>query len=83
MYFTSDSMLPENQQPLIITVAPFGPQWLPSDYPEDIPLTWEQQTQKRSIATTPARPCCTSTSRIRKPVTAQRISTSSTSRLRA
>ena len=46
MYFTSDSMLPENQQPLIITVAPYGPQWLPSDYPEDIPVTWEQQTQK-------------------------------------
>ena len=46
MYFTSDSLLPENQQPLIITVAPYGPQWLPSDYPEDIPLTWEQQTQK-------------------------------------
>ena len=46
MYFTSDSMLPENHQPLIITVAPFGPQWLPSDYPEDIPVTWEQQTQK-------------------------------------
>jgi uncharacterized protein (DUF849 family) len=46
MYFTQDSMLPENQQPLIITVAPFGPQWLPSDYPEDIPVTWEQQTQK-------------------------------------
>jgi uncharacterized protein (DUF849 family) len=46
MYFTSDSMLPENQQPLIITVAPYGPQWLPSDYPEDIPVSWEQQTQK-------------------------------------
>ena len=46
MYFTQDSMLPENQQPLIITVAPFGPQWLPSDFPEDIPVTWEQQTQK-------------------------------------
>jgi uncharacterized protein (DUF849 family) len=46
MYFSSDSMLPENQQPLIITVAPFGPQWLPGDYPEDIPVTWEQQTQK-------------------------------------
>jgi uncharacterized protein (DUF849 family) len=46
MYFQSDSMLPENQQPLIITVAPFGPQWLPSDYPEDIPVTWEEQTQK-------------------------------------
>ena len=46
MYFVSDSMLPENQLPLIITVAPYGPQWLPSDYPEDIPVTWEQQTQK-------------------------------------
>ena len=46
MYFTSDSMLPENQQPLIITVAPFGPQWLPKDYPEDIPVSWEAQTQK-------------------------------------
>lgn len=46
MYFTSDSMLPENQQPLIITVAPYGPQWLPSDYPEDTPVTWEEQTQK-------------------------------------
>jgi uncharacterized protein (DUF849 family) len=39
-------LLPENQEPLIITVAPYGPQWLPSDYPEDIPVTWEQQTQK-------------------------------------
>ena len=46
MYYVSDSLLPENQQPLIITVAPYGPQWLPSDYPEDIPVTWEQQTQK-------------------------------------
>jgi len=45
MYFTSDSMLPENQQPLIITVAPYGPQWLPSDS-DDIPVTWEQQTQR-------------------------------------
>jgi uncharacterized protein (DUF849 family) len=46
MYFTNDSLLPENQQPLIITVAPYGPQWMPSDYPEDIPVTWEEQTQK-------------------------------------
>jgi uncharacterized protein (DUF849 family) len=46
MYFTQDSMLPENQEKLIITVAPFGPQWLPSDYPEDIPVSWEEQTQK-------------------------------------
>ncbi|HEV7473207.1 MAG TPA: 3-keto-5-aminohexanoate cleavage protein [Pyrinomonadaceae bacterium] len=46
MYFTSDSMLPENQQPLMITVAPFGPQWLPADYPEDIAVSWKDQIQK-------------------------------------
>jgi uncharacterized protein (DUF849 family) len=46
MYFTQDSMLPENQEKLVITVAPYGPQWLPSDYPEDIPVSWEEQTQK-------------------------------------
>ena len=46
MYFTQDSMLPENQEKLIITVAPYGPQWMPSDYPEDIPVSWEEQTQK-------------------------------------
>ena len=45
MYFTNDSMLPENQQPLIITVAPYGPQWLPSDS-DDIAVTWEEQTQR-------------------------------------
>ena len=36
MYFTDDSLLPENQDPLIITAAPYGPMWLPGDYPEDI-----------------------------------------------
>jgi uncharacterized protein (DUF849 family) len=46
MYFTQDSMLPENQEKLVITAAPYGPQWLPSDYPEDIPVSWEEQTQK-------------------------------------
>jgi uncharacterized protein (DUF849 family) len=30
-------------QPLIITVAPFGPQWLPGD--ADIPVTWDEQVQ--------------------------------------
>lgn len=43
MYFTNDSMLPENQLPLVITAAPYGPQWVPPDYPEDIPVTWEEQ----------------------------------------
>jgi uncharacterized protein (DUF849 family) len=46
MYFTQDSLLPENQQPLIITAAPYGPQWKPSDFPDDIPVTWDAQVQK-------------------------------------
>jgi uncharacterized protein (DUF849 family) len=46
MYFTNDSLLPENQEPLIITVAPYGPQWMPSDFPEDIPVSWDAQVQK-------------------------------------
>jgi uncharacterized protein (DUF849 family) len=44
MYFTDDSLFPENMQPLIITVAPYGPEWLPGDV-EDLPLTWDQQIQ--------------------------------------
>jgi uncharacterized protein (DUF849 family) len=43
MYYTDDSILPENMAPLIVTVAPFGPQWLPGD--ADIPVTWEEQVQ--------------------------------------
>nr|WP_256504844.1 3-keto-5-aminohexanoate cleavage protein [Cupriavidus sp. WGlv3] len=39
-------MFPENQQPLIITAAPYAPGWLPSDFPEDIPVTMEDQIQK-------------------------------------
>ena len=46
MYFTDDSLLPENQAPLIITAAPYGPVWLPSDYPEDIDVSWDAQVQK-------------------------------------
>ena len=43
MYYTDNSILPENMAPLIITVAPFGPQWLPGD--ADIPVTWDEQVQ--------------------------------------
>jgi len=43
VYYTDDSILPENMAPLIITVAPFGPQWLPGD--ADIPVTWDEQVQ--------------------------------------
>jgi uncharacterized protein (DUF849 family) len=45
MYFTDRSLLPENQPPLIITAAPYGPIWMPSDYPEDIPVSWDEQVQ--------------------------------------
>ena len=30
----------------MITVAPFGPQLLPTDYPEDIAVSWKDQIQK-------------------------------------
>lgn len=44
MYYTDDSILPENMAPLIITAAPYGPAWLPGDA-ADIPLTWDEQVQ--------------------------------------
>jgi len=46
MNFLDGSLYPENQQPLIITAAPYAPSWVPSDFPEDIPVTMEQQIQK-------------------------------------
>ena len=46
MNFLDGSLYPENQQPLVITAAPYGPSWLPSDFPEDIPVTMDQQVQK-------------------------------------
>jgi hypothetical protein len=44
MYFTDDSLFPENMQPTIITAAPYGPEWLPGDV-DDLPLTFDQQVQ--------------------------------------
>ena len=46
MNFLDGSLFPENQQPLIITAAPYAPSWIPSDFPEDIAVTMEQQIQK-------------------------------------
>lgn len=46
MQFLDDSLLPKNQDKLVITVAPYGPEWMPEDFPEDIPVTMEQQIQK-------------------------------------
>jgi uncharacterized protein (DUF849 family) len=46
MQFLDDSLLPQNQDKLVITAAPYGPQWMPEDFAEDIPLTLEDQVQK-------------------------------------
>ena len=46
MNYLDGSLFPENQQPLIITAAPYAPSWTPSDFPEDIPVTMDQQIQK-------------------------------------
>jgi uncharacterized protein (DUF849 family) len=46
MNFLDGSLFPENQEKLVITCAPYGPEWMPSDFPEDIPVTMEAQIQK-------------------------------------
>jgi uncharacterized protein (DUF849 family) len=46
MNFIDGSLFPENQEKLVITVAPYGPEWMPADFPEDIPVTMEAQIQK-------------------------------------
>ena len=46
MNFIDGSLFPENQDPLVITAAPYGPEWMPADFPEDIPVTIEEQVQK-------------------------------------
>lgn len=46
MNFLDGHLFPENQAPLIITAAPYAPGWLPSDFPEDIPVSMADQIQK-------------------------------------
>jgi uncharacterized protein (DUF849 family) len=46
MNFLDGSLFPENQDKLVITCAPYGPEWIPSDFPEDIPVTMAEQVQK-------------------------------------
>lgn len=45
MHFFDDTLLPENQEKLVIQAAPYGPQWLPDDN-ADVPVTLDQQVQK-------------------------------------
>jgi hypothetical protein len=46
MNFLDGALFPENQDKLVITAAPYGPEWLPSDFPEDIAVTMDEQVQK-------------------------------------
>src|SRR5215831_16038523 len=46
MHFLDDSLFPENQEKLVITAAPYAPEWMPGDFPEDIPVTMDEHVQK-------------------------------------
>ncbi|MBR9909510.1 MAG: 3-keto-5-aminohexanoate cleavage protein [Gammaproteobacteria bacterium] len=46
MQFLDDSLHPQNQDKVVITVAPYGPEWMPEDFPEDIPVTMDEHIQK-------------------------------------
>ena len=52
MNFLDGSLFPENQDKLVITAAPYGPEWIPSDFPEDIPVTMEAQISGNTLS------CC-------------------------
>jgi len=49
MNFLDGSLFPENQDKLVITCAPYGPEWMPSDFPQDIPVTMDEQIQKAGV----------------------------------
>ncbi len=46
MNFIDGSLYPENMEDLVITAAPYGPEWMPSDFPEDVPVSMDEQVQK-------------------------------------
>ena len=46
MQFPDDALHPENHEKVVITVAPYGPEWMPADFPEDIPVTMQQHIDK-------------------------------------
>ena len=45
MHFHDDALFPEIQDPLVITAAPYGPEWEPADFREDLPLTMDEHVQ--------------------------------------
>jgi len=46
MNFLDGSLFPQNQEKLVITAAPYGPEWMPADFPGDIPVTIAEHVQK-------------------------------------
>ena len=46
MHFHDDALFPENQEKLVITCAPYGPEWEPDDFRDDLPLTMDQHVQQ-------------------------------------
>ena len=46
MQFMDDSLLPENQETLVIPVAPYAPEFPAAGFPDDIPVTMDEQVQK-------------------------------------
>ncbi|TQC41466.1 3-keto-5-aminohexanoate cleavage protein [Rhodococcus sp. WS4] len=46
MHFHDDALFPENQEKLVITAAPYGPEWEPDDFREDLPLTMDEHVQQ-------------------------------------
>lgn len=46
MNFLDGSLHPENQEKLVITAAPYGPEWMPEDLPAgEIPVTMKEHVQ--------------------------------------
>ncbi len=46
MHFHDDALFPEVQDKLVITAAPYGPEWEPADFREDLPLTMDEHVQQ-------------------------------------
>ncbi|MBM7368956.1 3-keto-5-aminohexanoate cleavage protein [Gordonia hydrophobica] len=46
MHFHDDALFPELQDKLVITAAPYGPEWELDDFREDLPLTMDEHVQK-------------------------------------
>lgn len=45
MHFHDDALFPENQEKLVITAAPYGPEWELDDFRADLPLTMDEHVQ--------------------------------------